>query len=107
MPADPAYSLVMTTTDSAAEADTLAEALVAQHLAACVQRTVVVSHYVWDGQATRADEILLLIKTRADRVPDVERFIAEHHSYATPEVVEIPIVSGAPAYLAWIDASLA
>jgi periplasmic divalent cation tolerance protein len=97
------YALVMTTTDSSAEAESLARALVEARLAACVQLTPIVSHYVWEGEATRAEETLLLIKTRADRVAAVTTFIEERHSYATPEVVAIPIESGSAAYLRWID----
>ncbi len=103
MAAEPTYSMVISTTDSAAEADALAKALVERRLAACVQRTPIVSHYVWDGEATTADEILLLIKTRSDRLDEIRSFIDEHHSYDSPELIELPIVSGLPGYLAWID----
>ncbi|MGH9280104.1 MAG: divalent-cation tolerance protein CutA [Acidimicrobiales bacterium] len=101
-----AYALVMTTTDSPDEAESLARSLVEARLAACVQLTPIVSHYVWEGTPTRAAETLLLAKTRADRVADITRFIEEHHSYDTPEVVALPIESGSAAYLRWIDSSL-
>lgn len=98
------YALVMTTTDSPDEAEGLARSLVDAGLAACVQLTPVASHYVWEGRARRTEETLLLIKTRADRVDGVTRFLEDNHSYDTPEVVALPIESGSPAYLRWIDA---
>jgi periplasmic divalent cation tolerance protein len=100
------YAIVMTTTDEPAEADSLARRLVEERLAACVQVTGVTSTYRWERAVTTADERLLLIKTRADQVAAVRDFLAEHHSYDTPEVIEVPITSGLPDYLGWIDESV-
>jgi periplasmic divalent cation tolerance protein len=97
------YSLVMTTTDSDEEARSLATYLVENGLAACVQLSRITSHYVWEGKPTAADEVLLFIKTRKARVQDIMEYVGEHHSYETPELVEVPIVSGLPAYLRWMD----
>lgn len=106
MATDHQHAIVMTTTDNPAEAAELARCLVEDRLAACVQVTAVTSTYRWEGSVTSADERLLLIKTRADRVAAVQTFLAEHHSYDTPEVIEVPIASGLPDYLGWIDSSV-
>ncbi len=106
MATDHQHAIVMTTTDDPAEAGELARRLVEGRLAACVQVTAVTSTYRWEGEVTNADERLLLIKTRADRVHAVQAFLAEHHSYDTPEVIEVPITSGASDYLGWIDESV-
>jgi periplasmic divalent cation tolerance protein len=45
----------------------------------------------------------LSIKTRQARFAALERFILEHHSYETPEIVQVPITAGSAAYLQWID----
>jgi periplasmic divalent cation tolerance protein len=100
------YSLAMTTVGSAAQADELAAALVERRLAACVQLTPIVSHYVWDGAAQRSSETLLLIKTAAAQMAELRAFVEAHHPYDTPELIEVPIVSGLPAYLGWIDRSV-
>ncbi len=100
------YSLAMTTVGSADEADDLAAVLVERRLAACVQLTPIVSHYVWDGAPQRSDEILLLIKTATSRMADLRAFLEAHHPYDTPELIEVPIVSGLPGYLGWIDQSV-
>lgn len=106
MATDHEHAIVMTTTVDPGEAVALARQLVEGRLAACVQVTSVASTYRWEGEVTTADERLLLIKTRADRVVDVQAFLAEHHSYDTPEMIEVPITSGLPDYLGWIDESV-
>jgi len=85
----------------------LAAALVEGRLAACVQLVPIVSHYRWEGEAARAEETLVLVKTTAARAPDVREFVDHHHPYDTPELIEVPIVSGLPDYLDWIDRSVA
>ncbi len=95
--------MVLTTTSSAQEARDLAGALLAEKLAACVQVQQVSSHYVWQGQVCDEPECLLLIKTRSDRYPALEEFIAANHTYETPELVRVPISAGSAAYLRWID----
>lgn len=106
MATDHEHAIVLTTTDDPAEAAALARDLVDQRLAACVQVTDITSTYRWEGALTSADERLLLIKTRSDRVAAVQAFLAEHHSYDTPEIVEVAIASGLPDYLGWIDESV-
>jgi periplasmic divalent cation tolerance protein len=100
------HVVVMTTTDDPEEAAALARGLVEARLAACVQAMPIASTYRWEGAVETADERLLLIKTRADRVDDVKAFLGEHHSYDTPECVVVPMVDGLPAYLAWLDDSV-
>jgi periplasmic divalent cation tolerance protein len=100
------YWLAMTTVGSPDEADELAAALVEHRLAACVQLTPIISHYVWDGEAQRSPETLLLIKTVAVRMAELRTYVEAHHPYDTPELIEVPIVSGLPGYLSWIDRSV-
>lgn len=106
MSTDADHVVVMTTTDDPAEAAALARALVEARLAACVQAMPIASTYRWEGAVETADECMLLIKTRADRVDGVKAFLDERHSYDTPECVVIPVVDGLPAYLTWVDASV-
>jgi periplasmic divalent cation tolerance protein len=68
-----------------------------------VQRFPITSVYTWRGQVVEDPEWLLVIKTRADRFHDVERFVREHHSYEVPQMVMVPITAGHAPYLAWID----
>ncbi|HEX4131173.1 MAG TPA: divalent-cation tolerance protein CutA [Pirellulales bacterium] len=98
------YLVVMTTVDSVAGAEGLATTLVERRLAACVQITGPVSStYRWEGEITRSQEWLCLIKTRRASYEALEAAIRELHSYQTPEIVAVPIVAGSAEYLKWID----
>jgi periplasmic divalent cation tolerance protein len=90
--------------DDAARADSILESLLDAHLVACGQRTgPMVSRYRWRGSLERADEWLVMLKTRSDLAPRVIDAIVSAHPYELPEVVALPIVHGSPAYLGWID----
>jgi periplasmic divalent cation tolerance protein len=93
---------ILTTVANAAEANSLAKALVERKLAACVQSFPVTSCYVWDGKINNDAEILLFIKTRSELYGEAETAIRELHAYATPEIICLPILSGSKPYLDWI-----
>jgi periplasmic divalent cation tolerance protein len=100
-----AYSVILTTAGSRAEADRIAEALVSRRLAACVQISDVASTFWWNGKVTHEAEHLLLIKTAARFYKRVEAAIQELHSYEVPEIVQLHIDQGFDRYLNWIDES--
>jgi periplasmic divalent cation tolerance protein len=81
----------------------LAEALVEQRLAACVNvLSPCVSIYRWQGKIESAGEIPVLIKTRKQHYDRIEQLIKMMHPYELPEVIMVPITGGLPAYLQWI-----
>ena len=92
----------MSTADSEAEAQSLAQALVHHRLAACVQLSPIVSHYLWQGEPATSSEVLILIKTTAAKVEKIASYLEANHSYDVPEIVEVPIISGSSAYLDWL-----
>lgn len=95
--------IILTTTSSAAEARKIAEALVTDRLAACVQILPEVnSVYRWKGAVEQTSEILLIIKTIGSRFEQVKTRILELHSYDTPEVVGIEITDVSKDYLDWL-----
>src|SRR5579885_2509466 len=97
------YLQVQTTTDSRAEAMELSRAAVEARLAACAQVAgPVASMYWWDEGLERAEEWLVLFKLPADRFDELSAFLTERHRYDGPENVALPIVTGSPAYLAWM-----
>ncbi len=101
------YCLVLSTCPDPDSAKAIAHTLVEGKLAACVNIVPGLrSIYTWQGKVESADEQLLLIKTRADHYSRVEAAIHKHHPYELPEVVSVPIETGSPDYLAWIDATL-
>lgn len=94
---------IQVTCGSTEEADRIADALVERRLAACVQQLPIRSTYRWEGEVQRDDEILLLVKTRADRFDAVVTAARELHSYDVPAVTAVEIAAGSDDYLAWID----
>ena len=98
------YRLVLTTCPDTEAANRIAQALVKERLAACVNvLPAMQSVYRWRGNIESASEHLLLIKIRAADYPAVEQQIRALHSYELPEVIAVPLVGGLAAYLAWID----
>jgi periplasmic divalent cation tolerance protein len=86
--------------DSAAR---LADALVAERLAACVNLLPGLrSVYRWQGTIERSDEILLLIKTTDARLPALSARVLELHPHELPEVVAVEVAGGLSAYLEWV-----
>ena len=85
-------------------AERIADILMDQRLAACVQTYPITSQYRWEREVHLDQEIMLTIKTTAERYPALESAIAEVHPYEVPEVVAVPIVMGSQAYLDWVVA---
>lgn len=100
--------LAFCTCPDAATAARIADALVGERLAACVSVLPGVrSVYRWQGAVERADEVQLLIKTVAARMPALAARIVALHPYELPEVVAVEAAAGLPAYLEWISAQVA
>ena len=91
-----------------ASAQAIADALVGDRLAACVNvlpglRSV----YRWQGAIERADEALLLIKTVQEQLPALQARVAALHPYELPELVAVEVAGGLAAYLDWVAESAA
>ena len=99
--------IVLTTIPKTEEADDLARKIVEANLATCVQvLPAMKSFYFWDGALQTDSEHLLLIKTRADKFDELERFILANHSYDVPEIVALPAEKVSESYLNWMNESL-
>jgi len=95
--------LVLSTVGKLEDAERIADALVGERLAACVNVVPgLVSIYRWKGAVEREDELLLLIKTRAERVEELGARLRALHPYELPEMIVLPIAGGHGPYLDWI-----
>ncbi|MFM8330180.1 MAG: divalent-cation tolerance protein CutA [Candidatus Methylumidiphilus sp.] len=101
------YCLVLCACPAGDAAQSLAEILVRERLAACVNILPgVLSVYVWQGALEHSPESLLLMKTRRDAYPQLETRLRALHPYELPEIVAIDIDHGLPEYLNWISQCL-
>jgi periplasmic divalent cation tolerance protein len=97
------YRIVLVTCASVAEARRIGRSAVEKKLAACANIvTGVESIYRWKGKVERAREVLVVMKTNAGRLRELEREVKRMHSYEVPEFVVLPIVAGSHEYLKWI-----
>ena len=96
--------VVLMTAGSQQEAEKIAQTLVKEMLAACVNLLPgVTSVYRWEGEVQRDQEWLLVAKTTRQVLDDLVRRVQALHSYDLPEIVALPVVGGNQAYLRWID----
>ena len=100
--------VVFVTTSNNEQAAILADIIVSERLAGCVNIVPAIeSIYLWEGKVTRDSEALMIIKTTDERYPELERRVNELHSYSTPEVVAVRIERGSEQYLSWLRDSTA
>jgi periplasmic divalent cation tolerance protein len=99
--------IVLTTCGSQNEAEKIAQNLVENRLAACVNIIPQIrSIYRWEGKVESAQEWLLLVKTTVGKFEQVREAIRGLHSYELPECIAIPVEDGSAAYLEWIEESV-
>lgn len=98
-----AVHVVLLTAPDLACAEALAHALVEEALAACVNLVPQVrSIYRWQGKLETGAEVLLIAKTRADRVAALIERVVALHPYDVPEVIAWPVAQGSASYLEWV-----
>ncbi len=100
--------IVLVTCGSLTEAKRIARGAVGKHLAACVNIVLspVESVYTWKGKLEKAREYLLVMKTTAKRLAELEREVGRLHGYDVPEFIALPITEGSTKYLSWLADSV-
>ncbi|MBN1595542.1 divalent-cation tolerance protein CutA [candidate division FCPU426 bacterium] len=92
------------TVPNAESGETLAQALVEEKMAACVNRIPgLVSTYRWQGKIEKDQEELLVIKTRRELVDTIIMRVKSLHPYQVPEIIALPIIAGLKEYLLWVQ----
>ena len=101
------FLIAWCTCPSTEVADALSRALVERRVVACATAlTGARSTYRWQGEIEQADEVVLMLKTRADAWQALETAIGELHPYDVPELIAVRIDQGSPAYLQWLRESI-
>ena len=96
--------LVITNLPDRATAERIAESLVTENVAACVNILAeCTSIYRWQGKLEHASEVPLLIKTTRAAYPKLESALRKMHPYEIPEIIALPISTGLPEYLTWVE----
>ena len=99
------FLLVFSTFPDSERARETARVLVSERLAACANLLPgVTSVYIWQGEQTESEEVLVLFKTRRETYPALETRLKSLHPYEVPEIVAVDLAAGLPAYLAWVAA---
>ena len=95
--------VILITAGTEEEAHKIADRLLTQQKAACVNIVPAVSSVFWWQDKVESDqESLLIIKTRAGLLDEIVSLVKEIHSYDVPEIIALPIVGGNQDYLDWI-----
>jgi periplasmic divalent cation tolerance protein len=95
--------LVYTTWPSIVEAERAGRSIVEKRLGVCVNILPgMISHYWWQGKIERAEEAVMLVKTRAALAESVRQAVKEMHSYTTPAIMVLPLESVDADYYRWI-----
>jgi periplasmic divalent cation tolerance protein len=102
-PSETGVRVVLITVPDADTATGLGRALVEARLAACVNVVPGVrSLYRWEGKVQDDAELLLVVKTRADRIAALAARVRELHPSELPEILALSAVGGSEAYLDWV-----
>jgi len=89
------------------EAEKIANRLLTQRKAACVNIIPKVrSLFWWKGELDSADEAVLIVKSKASLIDEIVSLVKEAHSYEVPEVIALPLIGGNPDYLSWMSDEL-
>ena len=99
-----ACGVITSTFANREDARRVANALLAEKLAACVQLMDIESHYVWNGEARSEPEVMLVAKTRTDLFERAIARVKALHPYETPEIVAQEFATGFQPYFDWITA---
>jgi periplasmic divalent cation tolerance protein len=98
--------VALVTCGSLSEAESIAETIVLEALAACVNiiggGNPVRSFYIWEGALQKEEEYLLFVKTFSHKLEALEARIRELHSYTVPEFIVLPVLYGAKNYIHWM-----
>jgi periplasmic divalent cation tolerance protein len=103
-PPETSFRFVYVTAPNREVALTLGRMAVNARLAACANvLDGMTSIYWWQGKLNEDAESVLILKSREDKLTELMQAIREQHPYECPCIVALPIVTGNPDYLKWLQ----
>jgi len=101
------YIIVFVTAANKQEAEKISQNLLEAKLIACANIVgPIASHFHWGGKVEKAEEFLVMMKSRSDLFEKLSAAVAKLHSYEVPEILAIPIIAGSKFYLDWLENTL-
>ena len=97
------FSIIYITAGDLAEARKIGSILVEERLAACANIFPITSIFRWKGNIDEASEFGIIVKTRTEKVKEIEKRVKELHSYEVPCLLSFKIDDGSSDYLEWIN----
>lgn len=98
------YIIVFITVPNKKEAEDIAKELLKNKLCSCVNiLDKVESFFWWEGKIDRAEEFLLIVKSKKGKFSQIVRAVKSRHSYQVPELIAVDISCGYKPYLSWIS----
>ncbi|MBF0511099.1 MAG: divalent-cation tolerance protein CutA [Candidatus Omnitrophica bacterium] len=99
--------VVFITAKDKKEAKKIAQGLLEAKLIACANIVSgVESFFWWQGKIDSSKEVLLILKTKKNLFKKITLKVKSLHSYQTPEIIALPVVSASKDYLDWVKKSL-
>jgi periplasmic divalent cation tolerance protein len=96
------HLVVLVTAPDQKTARQLSAALLEAKTVACVNLVPgLESHFWWQGKVQKAREVLLMCKTTAGKVAELEQLVLALHPYDLPEIIALPVSSGTAGFLDW------
>ncbi|MCX9012467.1 MAG: divalent-cation tolerance protein CutA [Candidatus Methanoperedens sp.] len=100
------FSIVYITTGNIDEARRIGSKLIEERLAACVNIFPITSIYRWKDNIEESNEFGMIVKTKTDKIKEIEERVKQLHSYELPCVISLSISESSPEYLKWIGESV-
>jgi periplasmic divalent cation tolerance protein len=100
------FSVIYITAGNLEEARRIGKKLIEERLAACVNIFPISSIYRWKDIIEESNEFGMIVKTKTEKVKEIEKRVKQLHSYEVPCVIEFKIGEGSAEYLKWIEESV-
>lgn len=97
------FILIYTTHKNIKEAKKITDYLLKERLIACVNFSPIKSEYWWKDKIEKSNEIVALLKTKAQNWNKIKKYIELNHPYNTPCIIKLSEVETNDSYFDWIQ----